>query len=87
MLIDNFGVFVNFTGVNSRFLSASHVCKHRSWCENCRFRIEFVHLKTQTGCCSQSGIRHWQNTIFGFLDAQLDFLAIFSIDVDNRSIF
>ena len=78
MLTRFFGVFVNFTGENSRFLSCCFKCKHLSWVGNWRFTSPPCRFETQIHRGSQSRIHRWQNTIFGFLDAQLDFLAILS---------
>ena len=78
MLISNFDVFVNFTAANSRFLRPLHKRKPLfrgenwpTWTLPCRFETQMIPS-------SQSRIPRWQNTIFSFLEAQLDFLAIFS---------
>ena len=73
-----FDDFVNFTAVNSRFSSSEHNCKPGSGSLNRRFSSLPRHFGLQTNPCSEKRIRRWQNTIFSFLDPQLDFLAIFS---------
>ena len=78
MLMRFFGDFVNFTPVNSHFSSRRHKCKPLPWPQNTRFRFLILHLCSQTMGGFQSRTKRWQNTIFAFLDAQLDFLAIFS---------
>lgn len=77
MLIQFFNVFVNFTAVNSHFLSDWRKRKPDPEVQNSRFTTPPCRLKTQTKDRSQSRTGRWQNTIFGFLEAQLDFLAIF----------
>ena len=77
MLIEKFIHFVNFTSVNSHFLSGKRVCKRAGLGENCCFGSASAYSETQIKACFQSRIWGWQNTIFDFLDAQLDFLAIF----------
>ena len=72
-----FGIIWRFTGVNSRFLSDGHKCKYPKMGKNCRFSSLPRHSGMQTSRRFQSRIIGWQNTIFGFLEAQLDFLAIF----------
>lgn len=78
MLIKNFGLFVNFTGANFHFLSGQHNCKPDPGARNCSFASPPRYLKMQTERRFQTRMWRWQNTIFGFLRAQLDFLAIFS---------
>ena len=78
MLIRFFNVFVNFTAANSRFLHPPHKCKHLFGGENTRSWSPPCHFETQMADGSQSRISGWQITIFDFLGAQLDFLAIFS---------
>ena len=78
MLTRIFAVFVNFTVVNSRFLSPWRDCKPEPGAQNCGFASPPCRLKTQITTCFQTRMQRWQNTIFGFLSAQLDFLAIFS---------
>jgi len=78
MLINNFDVFVNFTAANSRFLRPLHKCKPLFRGENCPTWTLPCRFETQMIPSSQSRIPRWQNTIFGFLEAQLDFLAKFS---------
>ena len=73
-----FGGFVNFTGVNSGFLSATHNCKLNPGVKNSDPSSLPRHSKLQTKHCFQSRISRWQNTNFDFSGAQLDFLAIFS---------
>jgi hypothetical protein len=85
MLMWFLGDFVNFTGVNSQILSPNHKCKQPSRDKNRRFASPPRRLKTQITRGSQSRIRRWQNTIFSFLEAQLDFLAIFSTLPYNHS--
>ena len=80
-----FDDFANFTAVNSHFLSPSGKCKHAPGVRNWRFRFWIVRLKSQTCSCSQSRMCRWQNTIFAFLGAQLDFLAKFYTPPYNRS--
>ena len=72
-----FSDFVNFTVVNSHFLSLGRKRKLRIRSSNSLFSSPTPHLKTQTKTGFQRRTMRWQNTIFGFLDAQLDFLAIF----------
>lgn len=72
-----FGEFVNFMGVNSHFLSDQHNCKPLFLAPNRLFHSPPLCFKTQTRGGFQRRITRWQNTIFGFLTAQLDFLAIF----------
>ena len=72
------GVFVNFTAVNSHFLSLCRKRKLSPEAGNRRFCFLTPHLKSQTEGCSQCRIGRWQNTILDFLEAQLDFLAKFS---------
>ena len=71
------GDYVNFTGVNFHFLSQGHKRKHQIWARNSLFTTPPSHLCSQTKACFQNRTRCWQNTIFVFLEAQLDFLAIF----------
>lgn len=78
MLKTIFDAFANFTAANYRILNSPHKCKHLFRVENWTIYPLPSHYETQTGTGFQSGISRWQNTIFGFLDAQLDFLAIFS---------
>lgn len=75
--------FVNFTGVNSRFLSTSPICKLTIRVKNQGFSPLPRHLESQTKRRFQTKIKGWQNTNFGFLGAQLDFLAIFRSNLDN----
>jgi len=70
-------VLWRFTGVNSHFLSHWRNCKHATTSKNYRFGSPPSRLKTQTLRCFQCRILGCQITIFSFLDAQLDFLAIF----------
>lgn len=77
MLIRFFDDFANFTAVNFHFLSQGHKRKHRIDARNSLFATPPSHLCSQTKACFQSRIKRWQNTIFVFLEAQLDFLAIF----------
>ena len=85
MLIRFFDDFVNFTGVNSYFLSPRFKCKHPPEGKNRRFTSPPYHFETQMGAGSQRWISCWRNTIFGFLDAQLNFLAIFSTPPHNST--
>ena len=78
MLMRFFDDFVNFTGENSHFLSRCLKCKHPSRDKNWWFASPPRHFEKQIDRGSQRWISGWQNTIFSFLDAQLDFLAIFS---------
>ena len=48
MLIKFFGDFVNFTGVNFRFLSARRICKSDFWVKNPEFATPSNRLETQT---------------------------------------
>lgn len=73
-----FGDFVNFTVANSHFLSAWRKRKLPIRSPNTQFSSPTPCLKTQIGGGFQSRTRRWQNTIFDFLEAQLDFLAKFS---------
>ena len=77
MLIQYFAVFVNFTVTNFQFLRSRRKCKLTIQAENCRFSSPTPHLKTQTRMGFQRKTLCWQNTIFSFLRAQLDFLAKF----------
>ena len=77
MLIEKFIRFVNFAVANSHFLHSRRICKHPFLGRNRCFRSVAVYFKTQINPRFQSRIQGWQNTIFHFLDAQLDFLAIF----------
>lgn len=77
MLIQYFAVFVNFTVTNFQFLRSRRKCKLTIQAENCRFSSPTPHLKTQTRRGFQRKTPRWQNTIFSFLRAQLDFLAKF----------
>lgn len=72
------GGFVNFAVVNSRFLSPRLNCKLPHPGQNPGFAFPPARLQTQTDRHSKTRISRWQNTIFGFLTAQLDFLAIFA---------
>ena len=78
MLTRFFSDFVNFTGANSHFLSGWRDCKPGPGARNRLLASPPCRLKTQTEGGFQSRIRRWQNTIFAFLDAQLDFLVKFS---------
>ena len=73
-----FGDFVNFTVANSHFLSTWRKRKLPILDPNTQFSSPTPCLKTQTRDGFQSRTRRWQNTIFDFLEAQLDFLAKFS---------
>lgn len=77
MLIEKFIRFVNFAVVNSHFSPARRICKHPFLGRNRCFGSAPGYFKTQTNYRFQSRIQGWQNTIFAFLDAQLDFLAFF----------
>ena len=79
MLTSFFGGFANFTVVNSRFLSPGLKCKHPPLVQNSRFTFRPARLQTGIAGHSRTRITRWQNTISVFLNAQLDFLAIFSI--------
>ena len=78
MLTSIFDAFANFTAVNYRILNSRHKCKHLFGGENWAITPLPLHSETQTRPGFRRQILHWQNTIFDFLDAQLDFLAIFS---------
>ena len=78
MLMQFFGDFVNFTGANSHFCRPCRKRKHPQKSRNSRFQSEHAGLILQIKGRSQSETCRWRNTIFGFLNAQLDFLAIFS---------
>lgn len=83
MLIQFLRGFVNFTGVNSRFLSPSPICKLPIRVKNQGFSPLPRRLESQTKRRFQTKIKGWQNTNFGFLSAQLDFLAIFSSNLED----
>ena len=74
----NFDAFANFTVANCDFLNPLHKCKLQLTPQNSLFYFLTTRLKTQTKPCSQQRMGCWRITIFNFLDAQLDFLAIFS---------
>ena len=78
MLTAIFDAFANFTAANYQILNSRHKRKHLFRVENWTIPPLPWHFETQPSTGFQSRISRWQNTIFDFLDAQLDFLAIFS---------